>query len=391
MNYKKLFFDHVAQTSPSSLAIEIERAEGIYMYSPDGKEYIDIISGVSVSNIGHSNAAVVDAVCNQAREYMHLMVYGEMVQKPQVEYAAKIASYMPKGVDSVYFVNSGSEAIEGAMKLAKRFTARGEIACFKNAYHGSSQGALSMMGGDFFSSAYRPLLPGITRLEYNNIESLELINDRMAAVFIEPIQGEGGFIRPSDEFMRALRTKCDQVGALLIYDEIQTGVGRVGKMFAWELAGVEPDIICMAKAIGGGMPLGCFAAKKEVMECFTNNPVLGHITTFGGHPVCCAAGMAAMEYIEQNDLVQKANAKGELFKQGINNPLIKCVRAHGLLVAIEFENSQVCNNFLKKMVEVGLVSESFFFCEHGLRIAPPLTITESEIEKVCKMLNSIEL
>ncbi len=391
MNYKKLFLEHVGQTSPASMAIEIERAEGIYLYSPEGKEYIDLISGVSVSNVGHSNSAVVDAVCSQAKEYMHLMVYGEMVQRSQVDYAMKITGYMPKGVDSVYFVNSGSEAIEGAMKLAKRYTSRAEIISFKRAYHGSSQGALSMMGGDFFTNSYRPLLPGITRIEYDNIVELKHITERTAAVFIEPIQGEGGFVRPSDEFLCALRKRCTEMGTLLIYDEIQTGVGRCGEMFAWMLSGVEPDIICMAKAIGGGMPLGAFAAKKEVMDSFTFNPVLGHITTFGGHPVCCAAGLAAMSYIEDNSLIEQIAAKSDLFKEGIKNPLIKVTRAHGLLIAIEFESTEICNKFLAKMLEVGLISESFFFCENALRIAPPLTITQEEILMVCEMLNSIKL
>ena len=293
----KLFLRFVGQTSPTPMSIEVTKAEGIYLYTPEGKRYTDLISGVSVSNVGHGNKEVVEAICKQANDYLHLMVYGEMIQTPQVSYAQKIGRYLPEGIDCVYFVNSGSEAIEGALKLAKRYTGRTELISFKNAYHGSTHGALSMMGSEYYKNAFRPLLTDVRQLEFNNTEMLSSITERTAAVLIEPIQGEGGYRIPSREFLQALRKRCTETGAILIFDEIQTGFGRTGKMFAWEYFGVTPDIIAMAKAMGGGMPLGGFAASYEMMNTLTFNPVLGHITTFGGHPVCCAAGMAAMEYI----------------------------------------------------------------------------------------------
>lgn len=369
------------------MSIEIERAEGIYLYSPNGKRYIDLISGVSVSNVGHSNPYVVEAVCNQAKKYMHLMVYGEMIQTPQIVIAQKISKYLPEGVENIYLVNSGSEAIEGALKLAKRYTSRTELISFKNAYHGSTQGALSMMGSEYYKNSFRPLLPDVRQIEFNNIESLKNITERTAAVLIEPIQGEGGFRIATKEFLTALRERCSKMGALLIYDEIQTGFGRTGEMFAWQKLDVAPDIICMAKAMGGGMPIGGFAAKTEIMKTLTFNPVLGHITTFGGHPVCAAAGVASIEFIENNNLMAQIESKSQLFIRRLSKCKgVKEIRHCGLMIAVDFHDEAHRDKVVCRAVEAGVVTEGFLFCQTALRVAPPLTITESEINLCCDML-----
>lgn len=383
-----LFLDHVGQTIDTPLGLEISGAEGIYMYSPNGKKYIDLISGVTVSNVGHKNKAVVEAVCAQAQNYMHLMVYGEIIQSPQVMYATKLAELLPEGLSSIYFVNSGSEAIEGALKLAKRYTQRTELISFVNAYHGSTHGALSMMGDESFRNSFRPLLPDTRRLRFNSKEDLKYITKRTAAVLVEPVQGEAGVIAPKDNFLTALRERCDEVGALLIFDEIQTGFGRVGEIFAAKKYNVTPDILTMAKAMGGGMPLGGFAARKEVMSVFKTNPILGHITTFGGHPVCCAAGLAALNYIIDNNLLVEVERKGALLKSLISSPKIKEIRYEAMLMAIEFGDVALCNRVATAALEDGLVSESFLFCPSALRVAPPLTISNEEIKMVCEKLNA---
>lgn len=385
-----LFLDHVGQTIDTPLGIEICRAEGIYMYSPDGKEYIDLISGVTVSNVGHGNKAVIDAVCRQVNDYMHLMVYGEIIQSPQVLYATKLAQYLPKGLTSIYFVNSGSEAIEGALKLAKRYNGRTELISFNSAYHGSTHGALSMMGEETYRNSFRPLLPDTRRIRFNNVDDLKYITSRTAAVLIEPVQGEAGVIEPKNGFLQRLRERCDEVGALLIFDEIQTAFGRVGDTFAANKYGVIPDILTMAKAMGGGMPLGGFAARPEVMASFKTNPILGHITTFGGHPVCCAAGLAAFTYLLDNNIIGEVEQKSNLIKSLIkcDGTKVKEVRSVGLLMAIEFVNSELCDRVMKSILEDGLISESFLFCPEALRIAPPLTITKEEIIKICEIINS---
>lgn len=382
------FLEHIAQTSPSPLLIEVERAEDIYLYTPQGKRYVDLVSGVSVSNVGHSNPKVKEAICNQVNNYMHCMVYGELVQKPQVEYASLISAYLPEKLNSVYFLNSGAEAIEGALKLAKRYTARTEIISFNNAYHGSTHGAMSIMGGEYFKTAYRPLLPDVKQLDYNDFSQLEQITERTACVVAECVGGESG-VRPAVAgYLSALRKRCDEVGAMLIFDEIQTGFGRCGKMFAMEISGVTPDIVCLAKALGGGMPLGAFVASREVMQTLTHNPVLGHITTFGGHPVCCAAGLAAMNYIVDNALVENAERQGQLFEMLLDGFEI---RRSGLLIAVELGSAERMYDVVAKLTEAGYMTDWFLFCDTAFRISPPLTITQEQVRECCRTIRAILL
>lgn len=385
---KNLFLDHVGQTSDNPIGIEAVRAEGIYIYSPEGKKYIDLISGVSVSNVGHNNRKVVDAVCSQANDYLHLMVYGEVIQSPQVRYAVRLAEVMPEGLDSVYFVNSGSEAVEAALKLAKRYTGRTRLISCVNAYHGSTHGALSMMGNEMFKNSFRPLLPDVFHIRYNNLKDLSMITEETAAVIMEPVQGEAGFILPEEGYLDAVRKRCDETGTLLIFDEIQTGFGRTGAMFASQLSGVRPDIMVMAKAMGGGMPLGGVASSREIMSAFKTNPVLGHITTFGGHPVCCAAGLAALDYITENKLTEDVKRKSDLFAELLSsNKKIKEIRRTGLLIALEFSDKDLCGRVCKACVDNGILTESFLFRESSMRIAPPLVITDEEIREACELIN----
>lgn len=386
-NLRQLFLEHVGQTSDAPMMLEVEKAEGVWLYGPDGQKWMDLISGVSVSNVGHGNQYVVDAVCGQARQHMHLMVYGEVIQSVQVEYARKIAGLLPDPLESVYFVNSGSEAVEGALKLAKRYTGRTELVSFRNAYHGSSHGALSVMGGEQYRNSYRPLLPDCRIIEFNNAEELSQITSHTAAVIIEPIQGEGGIILPERGFLKALREKCTEVGALLIFDEIQIGFGRTGSLYYFQQEGVVPDILCTAKAFGGGMPLGAFISSNEIMCTLKTNPVLGHITTFGGHPVCCAAGMAALEYILSHDLIRQAEQRGALYEKILSpHPAIKEIRRAGLLMAIEFGDAALTREIVLEAVNQGLITEWFLFHEMAMRIAPPLTITPAEVEESCRIL-----
>lgn len=369
------------------MLVEVARAEGVFFYTPEGKPYYDLISGVSVSNVGHANPAVVDAVCRQTQDYMHVMVYGELVERPQVEYATRIAEALGKGLDSVYFVNSGAEAVECALKLAKRATGRTELVGMMNAYHGSTHGAMSMMGGDEWNTAFRPLLPDVRHIRYNNFEDLEQITSRTAGVLVEPIQGESGVNLPREGYLEALRARCNEVGALLIFDEIQTGFGRTGKMFATERVGVRPDIVCLAKALGGGMPLGAFVSSHKAMNLLTHNPVLGHITTFGGHPVCCAAGLAAMKYIQENHLVEAVEAKGALYeKLLIGHPKVKEIRRAGLLMAVELGSSERLYEIMELFKQEGILSDWFLFCDTAFRISPPLTISTEEIEDSTRII-----
>ena len=386
---RKQFLQHIGQTSPAPQLIEVARAEGVFFYTPEGKPYYDLISGVSVSNVGHGNPAVVDAVCAQARDYMHIMVYGEVVERPQVEYARKIAEALPAPLDSVYFLSSGAEAVEGALKLAKRATGRTELIGMRNAYHGSTHGAMSLMGGEDWNYAFRPLLPDVRHLRFNNFEDLQHITTRTAGVLVEPVQGEAGVVVPAEGYLKALRARCTEVGAKLIFDEIQLGFGRSGEMFACVKFGVTPDIVCLAKALGGGMPLGAFVSDHDTMNLLTHNPVLGHITTFGGHPVCCAAGLAAMNYLEEHNLVGQAEQKGALFERLLaDHPKVVEIRRCGLLLAVELGSSEAYFRLLDLFIEAGILSDCFLFCESAFRISPPLTISEQEIVECSALIRT---
>ena len=377
---REQFLRHVGQTSPSPLGLEIQRAEGVFLYTPEGKRYFDLVSGVSVSNVGHSNPEVTGAVCEQVRKHMHLMVYGEIIQKPQVEHAALLASHLPGNLDAVFYVNSGSEANEAAVKLAKRATGRTEIISCINSYHGSTHGALSLMGSEKFKNAFRPLLPDIRHIRFNSIEDLEFITAKTAAFIIEPVQGEGGVRIPVEGYLEAVRQKCTQTGTILIFDEIQTGFGRCGKLFAAEKWDVVPDIITLAKALGGGMPLGALAASFELMSKWQSNPVLGHITTFGGHPVSCAAALASLKILLREDWIANADRKGLLYKTILeNHTAVKEIRQVGLLLAVDLGESRAAERILPLLIEEGIMSDWFLFDENSFRIAPPLSITDEEI------------
>ena len=390
MILRKQFLEHIGQTSPSPMMVEVERAEGSFFYTPEDKRYFDLVAGVSVSNVGHANPDVVRAVQEQAAKYMHIMVYGEMVERPQVEYARRIAELLPGNLDCVYFVNSGAEAVEVALKLAKRYTGRTELISMRRAYHGSTHGAMSMMGtpeGEEWKSEFRPLLPDVKSIEFNSFEDLQQITQRTAGVLCEVVQGEAGVRLPNPEWLRALRARCSEVGALLIFDEIQTGMGRTGKMFASTKYGVTPDVVCLAKAFGGGMPLGGVAANREVLYSFTNNPCLGHITTFGGHPVCCAAGLAALNYLINNNIVDSVERKGELFEEHLkHHPRILEIRRSGLLLALELGKPEYLYRLMEIFKEEGIMSDWFLYCDTAFRISPPLTISESEIEECCEII-----
>lgn len=377
---------HVAQTSDAPLALEIVKAEGMYMWDVNGKRYLDLIAGISVCNVGHCHPAVVKAIQDQAQQYMHLLVYGEFVQSPQVAFASLLTEHLPENLNCVYFTNSGAEAVEGAMKLAKRYTGRHEIAAFNRSYHGSTQGALSILGDEYWRNAYRPLLPGIQHLEYNDFASLELITERTAAVIAESVQAEGGVIVPQREWLHALRGKCTAAGALLILDEIQCGFGRNGTLWAFEQFGIVPDVLLLGKALGGGMPLGAFIASRDIMWTLTNNPVLGHITTFGGHPVNCAAGRAGFQALLDQHLLPEVNAKGQLFLDHLKHPAIKSVRSLGLMMAVEFESFSVNKKVIDYCINKGVLTDWFLFAAECMRIVPPLIITPEEIKWACSII-----
>ncbi|MCE3225865.1 MAG: patA [Bacteroidetes bacterium] len=396
MNQRELFLRHVAQTSDTPLLgidMNITTASGSKLTDVNGKEYIDLISGISVSNVGHCHPEVVAAINEQSQKFMHLMVFGEYNQSPQVKYAEALTSLLPKNLDSVYFTTGGSEAVEGALKLAKRVTGRSEIVSFKKAYHGSTHGALSVMGDEYFKNSFRPLLPGIKILEYNKIEELENISSHTAAVIIEPIQGEAGVRAADKKFMDLLRKKCDEHCVLLIFDEIQTGFGRTGTLFAFEQYHVVPDILLVAKGMGGGLPIGAFISSQRIMSCLSNDPVLGHINTFGGNAVCVAAAQAALEVIVRENLTAKANRIEILVKENLKHRHISELRIHGALGAIDFGSEELNFKVIKACIENGVISDWFLFCSTAMRIAPPLVITEEEllfaIQKINKVLDLI--
>ena len=392
LTQRQLFLQHNAQTSTTPLLLEFVKAKGIYLFDSEGKKYMDLIAGIGVSNVGHCHDDVVNAVKQQAETYMHLMVYGEFVQSPQVNFAKALADVLPTTLNCTYFVNSGTEAVEGAMKLAKRFTNRTQIIACKNSYHGSTQGALSLMGNEEFKQAYRPLLPDISFFDFNQTADLEKITSATAAVFIETIQGEAGIRVPSKVYLNALRKKCTETGTLLIFDEIQCGFGRTGTLFAFEHFEIIPDVLLLAKGIGGGMPIGAFISSKEIMAVFTENPILGHITTFGGHPVSCAAGLATLNTILKENLVAEVNKKGELFKALLQHPVIKEVRGKGLMLAVEFDSYETNKAIIDACIADGIITDWFLHCSNSMRIAPPLIITEQEIREACEViLKNIDL
>lgn len=388
MNQRELFLKHVAQTSPSPLAFEIARAEGCLLYDVNGKEYIDLIGGISVANVGHRHPKVIEAIQKQLDAYLHVMVYGEFIESPQVQYAKMLTDHLPDTLSSVYFTNSGAEATEGAMKLAKKATGRTQIIGFKNSYHGSTQGALSVMGDEYWRNAFRPLLPDVLHLEYNSFESLDEITEQTACVIAEIIQAEAGIVVPAADWMLALKKKCTETGALLILDEIQTGFGRTGKLWGFQHFNIVPDILLLGKALGGGMPLGAFIARKELMNAFTENPVLGHITTFGGHPVSCAAGMAAMKVLLDENLIENVTKNENRFKDQLVNSRIKSIRSFGLWLAIEFDSFETNKKIIDACIEQGVMTDWFLFAPLSLRISPPLTITTDQISQACSIINS---
>ncbi len=388
MTNREIFLQHVGQTSDAPLALEIVKAEGCTLYAADGKEYIDLIGGISVCNVGHRHPKVIEAIKRQLDNYLHIMVYGELVQSPQVEYAKALTQHLPPSLNSVFFTASGSEATEGAMKLAKRFTGRTQIISFKNSYHGSTQGALSVMGSEYWQQAFRPLLPGITQLNYNSFEDLENITEQTACVIAETVQSEAGVIIPQNNWLKALREKCTETGTLLVLDEIQCGFGRNGTLWAFEQFGVVPDILLLGKALGGGMPLGAFIADKKIMTSLTHDPVLGHINTFGGHPVCCAAGLAAYNVLLEEKLVENVKEKEQLFLSLLSASSLT-VRSCGLMMAVEFENFEVNKKIIDALIEQGIFTDWFLFAANCLRIVPPLTITTKEIRRSCELITKL--
>jgi acetylornithine/succinyldiaminopimelate/putrescine aminotransferase len=385
--HRQLFQKFMAPTSDAPLALEITKAEGVYLYDTAGKSYMDLISGIAVSNVGHCNPAVVKAVKDQVDNYMHLMVYGEYIQSPQVKLAqALVKSTGSNTLNQVYFTNSGTEAVEGAMKLAKRYTGRTEfISCF-NAYHGASQGALSIAGDENFKNAFRPLLPDIQHIHHGCIGNLIKITKRTAAVIIEIVAGEAGVKTATKAYFQALRKRCDETGTLLIVDEIQSGFGRTGTFWAFQAMGIVPDILLTAKGMGGGMPIGAFMANERLMKTLSFEPVLGHITTFGGHPVSCAASLATLNYIVDENIMDQIPAKSALFHSLLAHPIIKEVRGIGFMLAVEMKDFKTVKAVIDECIQNGLITDWFLFCDNSLRIAPPLTITEEEIKIACNIL-----
>ena len=386
MTQRELFLRHNAQTSEAPLCFEVSKAEGVMLYDAVGKRHIDIIGGISVCNVGHGNEAVKNAIKDQTDRYLHVMVYGEVIQSPQVQYAQLLAAHLPSSLQSIYFTNSGSEATEGAMKLVKRVTGRSKIISFKESYHGSTQGALSVMGSEYWQQAFRPLLPDVYQFVYNDDEVLNAIDDKTACVILEPVQSEAGIVLPDLNWLKAIRKKCDECGVFLIFDEIQTAFGRTGTIFRFEALNIIPDILLVGKALGGGMPMGAFIANKDVMDTLMFNPVLGHITTFGGHPVCCAAGMAAFNFLVDSALIAEVKIKEALFKKLLVHPSITRVSSCGLLMAVHFDSYETNKKIIDRCIANGVFTDWFLFAANALRIAPPLIITAREIEEACAII-----
>jgi acetylornithine/N-succinyldiaminopimelate aminotransferase len=398
MNQRELFLRHVAQTSEIPMLgedLNIAIAKGVKLTDVNGKIYTDLISGISVSNVGHCHPKVLEAIHHQSQKFMHLMVYGEFNQSPQVNYAKKLTDLLPQKLNSIYYTTSGSEAVEGALKLAKRSTGRTELICFKQAYHGSTHGALSVMGDEYFKTSFRPLLPDVRILEFNDLKALELISSKTAAVIIEPIQGEAGVRKANRDYIKNLRKICDDHGTILIFDEIQTGFGRTGNLFVFEEFDVVPDILLISKGMGGGLPIGAFIASTDLMSNLTKNPILGHINTFGGNALCVAAANACLEIIISENLCSRAKQIENIITTKLNHPLIKEIRIHGALGAIDFYNEVLNMRVIKSCIEKGIICDWFLFCPTAMRIAPPLIITDSELiealNTIIEVLNTIEV
>ena len=398
MNQRELFLRHVAQTSEIPMLgedLNIAIAKGVKLTDVNGKIYTDLISGISVSNVGHCHPKVLEAIHHQSQKFMHLMVYGEFNQSPQVNYAKKLTDLLPQKLNSIYYTTSGSEAVEGALKLAKRSTGRTELICFKQAYHGSTHGALSVMGDEYFKTSFRPLLPDVRILEFNDLKALELISSKTAAVIIEPIQGEAGVRKANRDYIKNLRKICDDLGVILIFDEIQTGFGRTGNLFVFEEFDVVPDILLISKGMGGGLPIGAFIASTDLMSNLTKNPILGHINTFGGNALCVAAANACLEIIISENLCSRAKQIENIITTKLKHPLIKEIRIHGALGAIDFYNEVLNMRVIKSCIEKGIICDWFLFCPTAMRIAPPLIITDSELiealNTIVEVLNTIEV
>jgi len=385
---REIFLRNLGQTSSEPMGLVIKKAKGVRLIDAKNKDYIDLIAGVSVANLGHSNPVIMEAIKKQVDKYLHVMVYGEFIEEPQVQLAKLLSDVLPDSLSTTYLVNSGSEAVEGAMKLAKRYTGRFEIMSFKNAYHGSTHGAMSLMSDTYFTNAFRPLIPGIKYLNFNNITDLEKITKKTAAVFIEPIQGEAGIISPTNDFLKKLRQRCHQTGTLLVFDEIQTGFGRTGELFAFKKFDVTPDILLLAKALGAGMPIGAFCSSYEIMNSFISNPILGHITTFGGHPVSAAAAFSGLKYLlDHPSIIKEIPEKESLFIQRLS-PLkvIKEIRHNGLFMAVDFKSSKILFKALPLLQDAGIHTDWFLFNDQSFRISPPLTITNDEVLEATKRI-----
>lgn len=382
---RQLFLRHVAQTSPSPLGLEIEKAEGLYLYGSNGEKWLDLISGISVSNVGHRHPKVIEAIHEQLEKYMHLMVYGEYIQSPQVKLAAKLASVIPS-IDSVYFTNSGTEAIEGAIKLARRYTERKKIFSFKDAYHGSTNGALSLMSNEYFSVPFHPLLPEVFHLTSGNHQELVKIDADTAAVFVEIVRGEAGAEVVEPKFLQDLRLRCTEVGALLVVDEIQTGFGRTGTFFAAQGVNIIPDILVVAKGMGGGMPIGAFMSSKKIMDALSDQPVLGHITTFGGNSVCCAASLATFDIIQSLKTEERIPKLESIVRKTLVHPAIQSIRGKGMLLALVFTSDEFAQRVIAACIKKGIITDWFLFAANRLRICPPLTITEAELLVACRVV-----
>ena len=386
---KDIFKKHQAQTFPFPSCIEIESANGSYITDVNGKKYLDFVAGVSANTLGHSNLVIIDAVKKQLDKYTHVMVYGEYVQSPQYKLAKLLSTNLPENLSTTYFVNSGAEAIEGAMKLAKRATGRSEMISCKDSYHGSTQGALSIIGNEEHKANYRPLLPNCNQIIYNDETSLKNITRNTAAVVIEPIQGATGFVTPKNNFLEKVRERCAQTGILLIFDEIQTCFGRLGTLFGFEEYNVTPDILCIAKGMGGGMPIGAFISSWELMNLLTFEPQLGHITTFGGHPINCAASLATLTHLLTSNLMTEVYKKEQLFRENLQHPKIKEIRGKGLMLAIELENKELAQKVVAQSLAEGLILFFFLFTKTTIRITPPITIAEQEIIEGCNIIKEI--